>query len=75
MEYEKDMTGVLFVNNDKKTENHPNLKGRIIINGEKYWLSAWTKESDKAGKYLTLSATKAEKKKTVQDRINEDAVF
>ena len=72
MEYEKDMTGVLFVNNDKKTENHPNFKGRIIINDEKYWLSAWIKHSDKAGKYLSLSATKVEKKKTVQDRIDEE---
>ena len=72
MEYEKDMTGVLFVNNDRKNDKQPNLKGRVIIRGEKFWLSAWTKTSEKAGEYISLAVAEVKTKKTVQDRLNDE---
>lgn len=51
---EKDMTGVMFVNDRKESDNHPDWKGRAVIGGRKVWVSAWKKEGQK-GKYLSLS--------------------
>ena len=51
---DKDNTGVLFKNNKKTSDKHPDLTGNIIVNGKKLRLSAWTKEG-KAGKFYSLS--------------------
>jgi hypothetical protein len=57
MSYEqRDGSGALFKNNEKETENHPDYKGSIKINGQEFWLSAWLKESAKGTKYMSLSA-------------------
>lgn len=46
--------GVLFVNDRKQSDNHPDYKGSINIAGVDYWLSAWTKSGQK-GDFLSLS--------------------
>ena len=38
----KDMTGVLFMVEDRASDKHPNLTGNVLIKGEKYYISAWT---------------------------------
>jgi hypothetical protein len=52
-------TGTLFRNRDKKDTKHPDLRGDALveIDGHQYPLeiAAWTKESQKAGKFLSLS--------------------
>jgi hypothetical protein len=53
---QKDMSGSLFKNQKKKTENHPDYTGQVLINGEQMWISAWVKESKKDGmKYFSLA--------------------
>jgi hypothetical protein len=52
--------GVLFINRDHaKNPKSPNLKGtgRIAIDGKEYELdlAAWTRESERAGKFLSVS--------------------
>ena len=61
-EYDNTNSGVLFVNDKRETEKHPNMKGTINIEGVEYWLSAWTKHGAKAGKFLSLSVTPKEQK-------------
>lgn len=57
MAYEqKELQGVLFPAKEKKSERSPSMQGNILINGVKYRLSAWTKESAK-GKFLSLAAS------------------
>jgi len=56
MEYDNTNRGVLFKNDRKDTDNHPDYKGSININGEEFWLSSWLKEG-KTGKYMSLSVT------------------
>ncbi len=58
MAYEpRDGEGSLFKNERREKDTHPNLKGSIRINGQDYWLDAWTNESPKAGKWLKVKAT------------------
>ena len=56
-EKQKDMSGVLFVNDRKEKENQPDYKGRITVDGEERWLSCWEKESRAGGKYWSLAVS------------------
>ena len=51
----KDMTGVLFMVEDRASDKHPNLTGNVLIKGEKYYISAWTNTAKESGKkYIRL---------------------
>jgi hypothetical protein len=52
----KDNSGVLFKNDKKETEKHPDYKGNITVDGKDYWLSAWVKEG-KSGKFMGLAVS------------------
>lgn len=48
--------GSLFKNDQKTTDKHPTLKGRVMLpNGEVRWVSAWTKTTDAGEKWISLS--------------------
>ena len=54
-EYDNEKRGVLFRNNEKQKDSQPDYKGRVQVNGEEYWLSAWVNTSKKGEKYMSLS--------------------
>jgi len=54
----KEGSGSLFKNSRKTSESHPDFTGSIMINGKEHWLSAWVKESPKAGKFFSVSVGK-----------------
>jgi len=57
MAYElKDKQGSLFAN-DKQKDNHPDLKGRININGHIYELAGWKRTSQNGKEYISLKAS------------------
>lgn len=61
MAYEmKDNTGSLFKNDRRESDNHPNLRGQVMVNGEEYWVSAWTKVKGDGEKWLSLAFTPKE---------------
>jgi uncharacterized protein (DUF736 family) len=63
MAYEqKEGSGALFKNQEKQSDNHPDYRGNIRINGQDMWLSAWIKTSKSGTKYMSLSAQPKEKK-------------
>ena len=58
--FDNELRGVLFKNEQKTDDNHPSMKGSVTVEGVEYYMSAWTKESETCGKYLSLSLTRKE---------------
>lgn len=53
-DYDNANRGVLFKNDRKESDKHPDYKGNINVNGVEFWLSAWIKEGAK-GKFMSFS--------------------
>jgi uncharacterized protein (DUF736 family) len=54
MAYDNTNSGVLFKNDRKETDKHPDYQGSINVGGQEFWLSAWIKTGQK-GKFMSLS--------------------
>jgi hypothetical protein len=59
MDYDNNMRGVLFKNDRKESDKHPDYKGSAEVDGVEYWIAAWIKEG-KNGKFMSLSFTAKE---------------
>jgi hypothetical protein len=70
----KEGSGSLFKNLKKATENHPDYNGSIMVNGKEHWLSAWVKESPKAGKFFSVSIGKEKEAKGFTPRGADEIV-
>ena len=44
MEYDNTNRGSIWMNDKKETENHPDFKGSLNVNGEDFWVSAWKRK-------------------------------
>ena len=53
--------GVLFTNDKKEHEKQPDFTGNININGKKYRLAGWKRESTTGKEYTTLSISEFNK--------------
>lgn len=54
---QRDMSGSLFKNDRKTSDNHPNAKGSALIDGVEYWVSAWTKRDKNGNPWQSLAFT------------------
>ena len=57
MQYDNTNSGVLFRNDKKQSDKHPDFNGSINSDGRDYWLSAWVNETKDGKKYFKLSLT------------------
>lgn len=55
MEYDNTNRGVLFRNENKKSEKHPDMGGNLNVEGVEYYIDGWTKTSKNGKKFLSLS--------------------
>lgn len=71
MSYDNTNRGVLFRNDRKEAENHPDYKGSINVDGQEYWLSAWLKSGEK-GKFFSMSVQPKEQRAQPQQKRRAD---
>ncbi len=55
----KNGQGSLFKNENKTSDNHPNARGELMIEGVLYEVAAWTKNGSK-GPFQSLSVKRKE---------------
>ena len=56
-DYDNNRTGVLFKNDKKESDRHPDYKGSCEIDGTEFWIAAWIKESKAGAKFMSLAFT------------------
>ncbi len=62
-QYDNTNRGVLFKNDRKETDQHPDYRGNINVGGAEFWLDAWINESKKDGsKFMSLRIKPKEQK-------------
>lgn len=52
---QKNMSGALFKNKNKRADNHPDYTGNCTVEGKKLNIAAWLKTSGKGEKYMSIS--------------------
>lgn len=57
--YDNTNRGVLFKNNRKEKDTHPDFTGNANFNGVEVWLNGWRKEKD-GNSYISLSLKEKE---------------
>lgn len=62
----RENSGSIFKNRKKEKETHPDWTGEVKIDGQVYWVSGWTKNSQKAGNWFSLSFKKKEFKEAIE---------
>ena len=70
-EQRDDMSGALFREAEKKSDRHPDYRGKLTIRGEVFRLSGWVKETRDGKKYLSLAVSEDQGARTrrEEDRI------
>ena len=51
MQYDNTNSGIMYRNENRKTDKHPEFTGSINVNGEDFWLSGWVNEGKPGGKF------------------------
>ncbi len=74
MAYDNNLTGVLFKNDRKEKETHPDYKGSCEVGGTEYWIAGWIKDGNK-GKFMSLKLTAKDEAPKAKEapKKNEDA--
>ena len=72
MSYDNTNRVVIFKNNKKTAETHPEYTGTINVEGKEYSISLWIKEG-KAGKFFSGSISEPFKKmENASEKIKKD---
>jgi hypothetical protein len=65
-QYDNVNKGVLFINDRKEKDSHPDRNGSLNIDGKEYWLSGWDKQTSK-GDTISLSVQPKDATKSRQN--------
>lgn len=69
--YDNTNTGVLFHNDRKEKDTHPDRTGTINVEGVEYFLNGWLKDG-KRGQFVSLSIKKKDKQPQQTDHNHQD---
>ena len=64
-------SGAIFKNENKKSENQPDYKGKVNVNGKEMEIALWIKISAKGLKFLSASFSEPFVKGEPQNQKNE----
>jgi uncharacterized protein (DUF736 family) len=74
-QYDNTNRGVLFRNEKKKSEKHPDYDGQVNVEGVDWALSGWIRESKNGKKFLSISVKKPYKEENgvpKEDKRNDE---
>ena len=69
MSYDNNMSGVLFPNKDKEGQQ-PDYRGECEINGKKYEIAGWKKQSKNGNPFLSMKFQEPREKRDPRDPSN-----
>jgi uncharacterized protein (DUF736 family) len=69
-QYDNNLRGVLFKNERKTAQNHPDYTGNCEIEGKEYWISAWIKQGRNSGKNFMSLAFRIAKNRSAACRLS-----
>lgn len=72
-EYDNSNRGVLFKNQRKQSDRHPDYTGSINVDGVEHFLDAWIKKSGKGETFMSLSVKRKDKQSGSQQSRPADA--
>lgn len=80
MAYDNTNKGVLFRNDRKESDKHPDYTGSIDVNGEEFWLSGWIKVAgpqakNPGSKFLSVAVTKKDSVPAMNTNYDDDIPF
>lgn len=76
MSYDNRNSGVLFRNQNKETDKHPDYTGSWTDeDGHEFFMSAWINESKSGKKFLKLSRGKSKEAKAPKDYAQKSQDF
>ena len=68
---QKNNTGAIFKNDNKKAENHPDYKGKVLVNGKDMEVALWLNTSAKGVTYFSAIFSEPFVKSELQIKNNE----
>lgn len=71
MSYNKDMSGTLGKNDRKSQKTHPDYRGKCMVGGQEFWISAWIKEGP-TGKFFSLAFQPKDPSPAVSYKVDQD---
>lgn len=74
MAYDNTNRAVLFKNENKKTDTHPDYSGNLNFEGVECFLDAWIKTAETGKKFMSLSVKRKEKQTAPTAKPSHDAV-
>jgi uncharacterized protein (DUF736 family) len=66
-QYDNTDRGVLFRNDEKATDKHPDYSGSLNVGGAEFFLDAWINEAQSGRKFMSLKV-KAKDKQPAQGK-------
>ena len=63
---QRDNSGALFKNEEKRSENGPDYSGNCVIDGQDYFFDAWLKTAESGRRWMSFSFKRKDKQSAAQ---------